>query len=426
MTVDQFNNIPFLNIIQNELVDAIYLIDPDTSNILWVNAAGYHSLLMDKEEVLNHSVLSLQKDVIGFEQWKSIAGVIKEQKKFTFMGRHLRKDGTDFPVEVITSYFTHENQEYFLSVARDISNRRAIEAGAQGREQQVWFALNACSDGLWDWEIQTGNVYFSPQMKRMLGYGPDEMLPHLDTWKENVHPEDMPHVIQALQEHIQGKRERYEAVYRLKNRNGHYLWAHDLGTISQHNEKGEPIRITGMVKDITDYKLQEFRLMEIAAYDELTGLRNRRESMRIFDKQLEAAHRSEKDMSIAMFDLDFFKTINDQHGHLTGDFVLKSFANVLNKFLRKSDFIFRWGGEEFLLISVNTSLAEMKSVADKLRKKVENMTLSHNGQDIAITTSVGVACFPQHGKDQSELLLAADSALYKSKSNGRNCVSVPD
>lgn len=413
-------------IIYDKMVDSIYLIDPQTSNIIWVNKAGHESLQMPENEVLNNSVLSLQKDVIGQEQWKSIAAVIRQTKNFTFMGRHVRKDGSTFPVEVNTSCFEEDGKEYFLSVARDISSRRAQEAEGQGRDQQIWLALNACTDGLWDWEVQTGSVYFSPQLKRLLGYGPDEMKPILETWENNVHPDDLPMVIQALEGHIKGQRERYEAVYRIKNRNGHFLWVHDLGIVSEHSNNGEVLRVTGMVKDITEYKIQEFRLLELAAYDDLTELRNRRECSRVFDKQLELANRSKQPLSIALFDLDFFKTVNDKYGHMAGDAVLKGVATLFTQSLRKSDYLFRWGGEEFVLLSVNTSIEEMKVLTEKLRILLEKNITTYKDCQISITGSFGLASYPLHAESQNDLFLIADSALYKAKSQGRNCISLPD
>ncbi len=418
------HNIPTVSVILENLSDAVYLIDPVSSNILWVNRVGYESLGMAEEEVLNASVLSLQQNVTDTTHWSSIAETIKSSGSFTFLGHHRCKDGSELPVEVNTTYFVEGNRDYFVSIARDISNRMAAESASQSTEKQLWFALNACSDGLWDWNTVTDSVYFSPQLKRMLGYGQDEMPPVVDTWKNGVHPDDLPHVFQALDEHLQGKRNRYEAVYRLKNRNGHYLWVHDLGSISERDMAGNPVRVIGMVKDITDYKQQEFRLLELAAYDELTGLRNRRECSRIFDKQLQNAVRHQQSLSICLFDFDHFKTVNDRLGHLAGDFVLQETATLLNQNIRQGDFLFRWGGEEFMLICPNTSADQATLLAEKLRTSLENQVLIYQGEEIRITGSFGISSYSEHGNESAELLLAADSALYQAKSAGRNRVAV--
>ena len=275
---------------------------------------------------------------------------------------------------------------------------------------------------LWDWDMETDYVFMSESWKKMLGYGSDELDNHVDTWKNSVHPEDIAQVFQALDEHLAGKRERYQAEYRLKNRNGHYLWVKDIGCISQFDENGAPIRVTGIVTDITDYKLIEEKLLKLAAYDELTNLRNRRECIRIIDKQLELAKRHDSQLSIALFDLDYFKSVNDIYGHLAGDKVLENVSAILADNLRNSDYLFRWGGEEFLLLCANTSITEMKTLCEKLRFIVSDIVTTYQQESIRITASFGIASFPSHGDNQKALLLAADSALYSAKSNGRNRV----
>ena len=406
----------------DHLCDSVYLLDPETSNILWVNQEGCRALGMEREEILNHSVLTLQKNVIGQVQWRSIADVIRNQQNYTFIGSHVHKDGSEFPVEVNTSTFYQNENEYFLSIARDITKRRAAEARMIGQEQQLLTAINASSDGLWDWDMLTDYVYMSESWKKMLGYGSEELNNHVDTWKSSVHPDDIDYVFQALEEHLAGKRERYQAEYRLRNRNGHYLWVKDTGCISQFDENGHPIRVTGLVTDITDYKNIEKKLLTFASYDELTGLRNRRECTRMFNEYLNLAKRKSSSFSIAMFDLDFFKEVNDKYGHLAGDQVLKNVANQLIRMLRSSDFLFRWGGEEFLLICPDTTLEELHQLANKLRKNIKKIVTIFDDNKISITASFGLAAFPNQGQDQKGLLLIADSELYRAKSKGRDCI----
>ncbi|MEN9631092.1 MAG: hypothetical protein RJA10_4320, partial [Pseudomonadota bacterium] len=236
------------------MADAVYLLDPATSNIVWGNRAAWDSLGLTPAEVLNHSVLSLQKDVTGAPQWSEIANVIRQSDCYTFVGRHRHAAGHEVAVEVNTTRFFDGRQEYFLSVARDISRRVALEADLKKRENQLWFALNEASDGLWDWDVTTGEVFFSPQLKRMLGYGPDEMAPRLETWSQNIHNEDATQVLEALHEHLIGRRARYDAEYRLRNRNGDYLWVHDRGRVCERDLDGSASRVVGMVQDITARK----------------------------------------------------------------------------------------------------------------------------------------------------------------------------
>ncbi|MFO1192470.1 MAG: ATP-binding protein [Rhodoferax sp.] len=242
------------------LPDAVYLIDPATSRILWGNRLAWASLGLSPEQVLDHSVLSLQLDVAGQPHWDDIAAAIRGTACFTFVGRHRHADGHEVEVEVNTTHFEEQGREYFLSVARDITRRQSATLALERREKQLAFALNEASDGLWDWNVLTDEVYFSPQLKRMLGYGPDEMPPVLETWTRNLHPEDAPQVLASLQDHLQGRRLRYEAEFRLRNRNGAYLWVHDRGRVCERAADGSPTRVVGMVQDITRRKQTEAEL----------------------------------------------------------------------------------------------------------------------------------------------------------------------
>ena len=406
----------------DSLPDSVYLIDPATSNIVYCNRKGYEALGLQADEILNHSVLTLQKDVSGMPAWESIAEQIREVEVFTFIGRHLRKNGSEFSVEVNTTPFHFDGNEFFLSVARDITNRRLDSEAIEEDEKKLWFVLNETSDGLWDWNLSNDSVYFSPQLKRMLGYGPDEMSPDLSSWSNNIHPDDSQRVMRAITDHLEGIRERYEAEYRLKNRNSHYLWVHDRGKVSERNPEGEPQRMVGMVQNITERKNLEHRLQEMASHDDLTGIMNRREGDFNLEKQIDFSKRLSLQLGICLFDLDHFKKINDKYGHLTGDQVLKTVAKIVTAIIRKLDYFYRWGGEEFILVLPDTSMDQLHIIAEKIRQAIESYPWSKTLGIASVTASFGLSVFPQHGTTQEDLILNADAAMFQAKSSGRNCV----
>jgi diguanylate cyclase (GGDEF)-like protein/PAS domain S-box-containing protein len=413
---------PLYPAIYQHLPDGVFLIDPDTSCILDCNEAALVQLGMACHEVLDQSVLSLQKDVVGIEQWASIAQAIRATDNFVFVGQHRHKSGAEVPVEVNTSHFVHEGREYFLSIARNISQRLALEHELSSRDVQLRYALTEASDGLWDWNLHTNEVFFSPQLARMLGYGPHEMKPTLDTWVTNIHPDDAKWVRQVLLEHIEGQRERFQAEYRLRNRNGHYLWVHDRGRVCGRDAQGKPTRLVGMVQNITDQKTTELMLQNQASHDPLTGLLNRRECDKVLGRQLDLCRRLGISLGLCFFDLDHFKRVNDEFGHAVGDKVLQRMASTIEREVRKTDYLFRWGGEEFLLLCTDTPLPELLTLVEKLRACV-----AHIGwQDIAslptITCSFGIATFPDNANDAESLFIAADTALYRAKAHGRNRV----
>jgi diguanylate cyclase (GGDEF)-like protein/PAS domain S-box-containing protein len=413
--------LPSAEVLFDQLADAVYLIDPDTSNIVWGNRKAWESLGLSREDVLDHSVLSLQKDVHGLPQWSEIATAIRNSPCFRFRGRHRHQQGYEIDVEVNTTHFELDGRAYFLSIARDTTNRVAQEADAHNREKQLWFALNEASDGLWDWDVASGSLFFSPQLKRMLGYGPDEMAPELSTWSNNVHPVDAPLVMAALEEHMQGKRSRYEAEYRIRNRNGHFIWVHDRGRVCEFSSDGKPARVVGMVQDISDRKQLELLLQEHASNDPLTGLANRREGTTYLTAQAELCHRLNLHLGLAFIDIDHFKAVNDIYGHLAGDRVIQQVAQVLKNAIRASDLVCRWGGEEFIVIAPNANLEQMARVAEKMRLAVLQALSSHTPP---VTVSIGVAASAGKTIDQMKLITDADAALYAAKQKGRNRVEL--
>jgi diguanylate cyclase (GGDEF)-like protein len=164
------------------------------------------------------------------------------------------------------------------------------------------------------------------------------------------------------------------------------------------------------------------KIQELAVTDELTGLHNRRSIMSELSKEWERTERSGNHFCIALMDLDLFKEINDTYGHHAGDTVLKRFASLVSKELRSPDSIGRYGGEEFLLIMPNTRIIEAKTVTERIREKVAGYTHDDIDQGLTIHVSIGIAEY--QNQSTQELLKQADTALYQSKNNGRNRVSV--
>ena len=167
------------------------------------------------------------------------------------------------------------------------------------------------------------------------------------------------------------------------------------------------------------------QLHRLATRDELTGLLNRREFDRILSEESDRALRFGTPLSLIMCDIDFFKKINDTQGHQGGDYVLREVARRLEKQIRSVDRVARFGGEEFALILVQSDSAGGLPLAERLREVIRATPFEVGGPaPIPVTMSLGIASIPAHAANASELLLAADRALYLSKSGGRNRVTV--
>jgi diguanylate cyclase (GGDEF)-like protein/PAS domain S-box-containing protein len=203
-----------------------------------------------------------------------------------------------------------------------------------------------------------------------------------------------------------------------------------------HGRRGQSNGLIVMLRDITERKqaenqlqnslsmvveLQE-QLYEQAIRDPLTGLYNRRFFTETIPREMGRATREAYPISFLLMDLDQFKFINDTLGHEAGDVVLKHVATILAKQTRTSDYVFRYGGDEFLVILLGTLPEYAYRFAERLRQNVEDSKVQYAGDEIAITMSIGVAGYLAGKGTPEEIVAEADSAMYRAKGNGRNCV----
>ena len=168
---------------------------------------------------------------------------------------------------------------------------------------------------------------------------------------------------------------------------------------------------------------QEFRNLSIT--DALTGLYNRRHFEDLLENEMEISNRYGDVNSLLVIDLDFFKKINDSHGHPCGDHVLKEVARILQNCFRKNDILCRVGGEEFVAICRRASRSNARKIAEKIRKTIENSKINYHGETITLTVSIGAATSCPKDQTNGSLCLyrRADAAVYYSKDHGRNCVT---
>lgn len=183
-------------------------------------------------------------------------------------------------------------------------------------------------------------------------------------------------------------------------------------------------RWRGFMAERDDYSRQ---LRELATHDSLTGFLNRHQLDVFFNKELARAKRNHGALSILMVDMDNFKTINDRYGHQAGDKVIKSIARQLQECTRASDYVVRYGGDEFLFLLPESDHARCLEKAEALRKRVASAPIRLDDQtEVRMSLSIGAASYPNHGSTRQELIEQADLAVYKAKQEGRNCACSAD
>ena len=173
--------------------------------------------------------------------------------------------------------------------------------------------------------------------------------------------------------------------------------------------------MTAVIRNISEQTRLIEALKQESTHDQLTNVYNRRHGNVVLNSEVHRCQRYNNTLALAIVDLDHFKVINDNYGHLSGDIVLKSVVSVLSGSLRDTDIISRWGGEEFMILLPDTVLDEAKIWAERVRETVAS-------EEITVTICIGLAVFMNNDSSPEDIFKRADSALYKAKENGRNQV----
>jgi len=206
-----------------------------------------------------------------------------------------------------------------------------------------------------------------------------------------------------------------------------------IGVLSVESEKKNAyterqIRLVDTIAQQATIAMDNAKLFEqmqqLAITDGLTNLYNRRYFYMVLENEIERSRRYETPLSLIMMDIDHFKLVNDQYGHLAGDDVLESIAKLCKNLLRQTDEMFRYGGEEFTVLLPETNADLAVRVAERIRKTIAETTFKINDHHIRITVSLGVTQFDSDLSGPNEFIDAVDKALYTAKDAGRNCVKI--
>ncbi|HKN03549.1 MAG TPA: sensor domain-containing diguanylate cyclase, partial [Buttiauxella sp.] len=270
--------------------------------------------------------------------------------------------------------------------------------------------------------------YVSPSAERIRGWTAEEIRDQqLD---EMVSPDSVRLVQETLQKCMRRISEGdltgcfFTMELEHLHKDGHLFPVETKGTIMLGSD-GRPTHIIGSTRDITERKAAEEAVWNMAFLDQLTGLPNRRMMEEQLDQMLALSQREHRKLSLLFVDLDRFKAVNDQHGHKTGDWLLVQVASRMKSALRASDIASRIGGDEFVILLPDTHKTEdAVLVAEKIRAVLEKPFVMDNGVELDISSSIGVAMYPDQAENVRDLLHFGDEAMYRAKTNGRNAVEV--
>ena len=294
-----------------------------------------------------------------------------------------------------------------------------IEKKLKESEERYALATRAANDGIWDWDLITDEVYYSPRWISMLGLEEQAVKNNPDEWLDRIHSDDRDGFIKALNSHLSGSTDTLECEYRILHHDGGYRWMLCRGLVVTTN-KQKPYRIAGSQSDITNRKRMEQELIHKALHDELTGLPNRA----LFEDRLlnclDQFRRQPKKLAAVLFlDLDNFKFVNDNYGHGCGDDLLIRIARILETCLRPGDTVSRFGGDEFAILVDNMdSSADPNHIANRIQTELSS-PISIDHKNLLISASIGIISVNSSYQTTEDILRDVDIAMYSAKNKGR-------
>jgi diguanylate cyclase (GGDEF)-like protein/PAS domain S-box-containing protein len=329
------------------------------------------------------------------------------------------RSGAEVWVELTLAPIAEADPAQVVGVFRDITRRRQAAEALRESEERYSLAAQGVNDGLWDWQLRTGTVYFSPRWKSMLGFAEDEVGATSDDWLRLIHPDDIGQFRLDLSSHLSGLTGHFQNESRLHTKLAAYRWMLTRG-VAVRDADGVAYRLAGSQSDITERKQAEAQLLHDAFHDALTGLPNRALFLDRLAQALERAQRHAPDSFAVLFlDLDRFKVINDSLGHLSGDQVLTELATRLHRLLRPADTLARLGGDEFVILLEDLLAPQDAEVVAKRIQEEMKAPFMLDGQPFFVSASVGIVIGAAGYERAEDILRDADTAMYRAKAEGK-------
>ena len=325
-----------------------------------------------------------------------------------------------------------DNQGVFIGyrgVGKDISSRKRIEAALVRSERLLRLSSQAAQIGSYAIDLKTGRWESSSLLDDILGLD-ENFTRDLAGWQNLLHPEDRPRVADDFQSTLRGGR-AFSREYRIvRPLNGEIRWVVAWGDY-EFDVAGTPMLQVGAMQDITERKAAAGEIEQLAFYDPLTGLPNRRLLLDRLRQAMASSARSERYGALLFLDLDNFKTLNDTLGHDIGDLLLQQVAQRLATCVREGDTVARLGGDEFVVMledlseNMQEAATQTETVGEKILA-VLNQSYQLASHRHHSTPSIGVTLFTDHQGTIDDLLKRADMAMYQAKASGRNALRFYD
>jgi diguanylate cyclase (GGDEF)-like protein/PAS domain S-box-containing protein len=286
------------------------------------------------------------------------------------------------------------------------------------KAERYALAVRAANDGIWDWDLKTDRIYFSPRWHAILGQPEETRDEQASAWFDFVAPDDLPHLRNAIEAHLEGRTQHLECEHRMRHADGEWRWVMTRG-VATRDVEGTPTRMAGSLSDMTDRRIAQLRLEHEALHDTLTGLPNR---TLFLDRANQILRRGTREpasgCAVLFLDLDGFKLVNDSLNHSVGDQLLVALADRVVAAVRPGDTVARLGGDEFtVLLDRMVDPVDATIIAERILHSL-GRPFDVDGHELFVSASIGVSLSAQ-GLEAEDLIRNADIAMYEAKRRGR-------
>lgn len=307
----------------------------------------------------------------------------------------------------------NSNKDYDALYQEIQSHKEALKI----TRERYRLATEGAEVGIWDYDFSKKNLYMSTKAQHIIGIDGKHKLITIPMIRRLIANEDVYFVEKALEEHLSGNSEVIDIQFRLKLTRERFIWIRMRGrTMFDHD--GRPVRAAGSISNIDEEKAVEQRVLQLAYYDSLTELPNRQffsDEMNemIFDNEASS-------FALIIIDIDNLKAVNDSLGYKAGDMVIENVAGILKKHLKLDQRLYRFGGDEFIIISKDIMAKEEIEVFIEGITSEFQQPFDIDGLGFSVTLSIGVAIYPIDGDNLDVILKHADTALNHAKQKGKN------
>ena len=411
----------FKRILDNTL-DMVFMFEPDTLCFVYLNHGAVLNMGYSHEELLGMKPYQIKPLLPEPQFLQLIAPLLSgEQTSLHFETLHRRKDGTDFPVDIVLQLMINsDGKRFFVAIMRDITERQQVERLLLENEEKFRSLYETSNNaimllsekGFFDCNTRTLETFGLKNKNEFITLHPAQLSPPLQPDGRDSFSAANEHIATALNlgsDHFD---------WILRRKNGEDFPAEVL--LSAFNLQGKRV-LQATITDVTQKKISADLLWHEANIDSLTGLPNRGMFRNWLEQAIKKAYRANQSMTLLFIDLDHFKEVNDTLGHNIGDILLIEAARRIGSCVRDSDTVARLGGDEFtVMLSELDDIGNVERITHSILEKLA-APFQLGDERAFISASIGITIYPENAADADTLLKNADQAMYAAKAQGRNC-----